>query len=285
MWKGVIRFEGIQVPVSLYAAIEDKNIHFRLLHEPDKTPIEQKLVHPISEVPVPYPQAERGYEVDEQLILLHPPELEKLEPKESRDIAVHRFLPVGAIDHAWYVRPYWLAPDKSEPAYAALAATLEETGREGLATWTMRREEYRGALRVRDGRLMLVTLRSASDMVSAEGLSTPEKRVSTGPERDMAEKLIDALSGEFDPGQWRDEYRARVLELIRAKASGKVVHMPKFTPKPRPESLAEALAASVAAAKKGGGRGQREEVRQAGAANRTRARSRSTTRQRQRARV
>jgi len=284
MWKGVIRFESVQVPVNLHAAIEDTGIHFRLLHATDKTPIEQKLIHPVSEIAVPYAEAQRGYELDEQLVLLHPPELEKLEPKESRDIVVHRFLPIGAIDHPWYLRPYWLGPDKSESSYAALVAALEAADCEGFATWTMRREEYRGALRVRDGRLMLITLHSARDVLAPEDVQAEAKRASTGPERDMAIQLIETLSGEFDPKQWRDDYRDRVLELVRAKASGKVVQMPKFRPKPQPESLAEALAASVEAAKKGSAHGHREQARNSRAAHRTQDRPRSTSGRRQRTR-
>jgi DNA end-binding protein Ku len=37
----------------------------------------------------------------------------------------------------------------------------------------------------------------------------------------MAEQLVEALAGEFDPSEFRDEHRDRVLELLAAKAKGK----------------------------------------------------------------
>src|SRR5690606_22149888 len=94
-------------------------------------------------------------------------DLEALEAEPSRDIEVLRFVAPSVIAHQWYERPYYLGPDEDQPAYFALARALEESGKEGVARWVMRKKEYRGALRPEQGRLLLVTLRPAQEVVRA----------------------------------------------------------------------------------------------------------------------
>ncbi len=68
-------------------------------------------------------------------------------------------------------------------------------------------------------------------------------------ERDLAEQLLSALDGPFEPGMLRDEHRERVLELIQAKAEGRRVRKVQ-APAPKPTGdLTEALRASLRAAK------------------------------------
>src|SRR5690606_2996432 len=124
--------------------------------------VKQRLVDPETETVEDYAAARRAFLTPERdLVLLANEELETLEPKPSRDIDILRFVPTGAIDHRWYERPYYLGPDGPAEEYQALAEALQEAGREGVARWVTRKKEYRGALRARDGYLMLITLRPA----------------------------------------------------------------------------------------------------------------------------
>jgi DNA end-binding protein Ku len=159
-------------------------------------------------------------------------------------------VPREAIDHRWYVRPYWLAPDGESPDYFALAKVLEEEEREGVARWTMRKKEYQGALHARDGYLMLITLRHASEVVSAAELEGPTGRELDAREMKMAAQLVEALSGEFEPAQYEDEYRNRVAELIEAKASGKRVRLEPKRERKKPGTLTAALEQSLKQARK-----------------------------------
>lgn len=148
IWKGVIRFAEVRVPVKLYSAVEDRSVHFRLLHADDYTPVRQILVNPHTDEVEPYQKTYRGYPTHEgHWVMLRPEELSALEPEPSRDIEILRFLPPKAIDHRWYLRPYYLGPDGATDAYFALAAALEREGKEALARWVMRKKEYLGALR------------------------------------------------------------------------------------------------------------------------------------------
>lgn len=247
IWKGVLRFEDVRVPVKLHSAVEDRSVHFRLLHRKDRVPVRQAMINPETDEVVPRGEMRKAFVTAEgDLVLLGDEELEKIQPRSSRDIRILHFLPDRAIDHRWYVRPYWLSPDTgAEDRYAALAAALERSGREGLAQWVMRKKEYVGALRLVDGCPMLITLRHAGQVVSAQDLEAPDGPELASKELDMARRLMDMLADDFDPTGYRDEYRARVREMIERKASGGRVKKRKAPKRRATSDLAAALEASL----------------------------------------
>ena len=46
IWKGVLDLGKARVPVRFYSAVEDRDVHFRLLHAKDKQPVSQRMVNP-----------------------------------------------------------------------------------------------------------------------------------------------------------------------------------------------------------------------------------------------
>ena len=252
IWKGSIHMGALSVPVKLYSAVTDHTVHFRLLHKTDKQPVKQQLVSSDSGEPVDYQEVRKAYPITRgRLVVLENDELEKLEPEDSRDIEITRFVDPSDVDPRWYERAYYLGPDGNAKAYFALAAALERKKKEGIARWTMRDREYVGALRAEDGYLMLITLRHAEEVIDADALKPPGGRPLQKRELDMARQLISSLQGEFDPSQFRDEYRARVMEMIEAKAEGGKPKLKVFRPKKqREDQLADALEASLAGAKR-----------------------------------
>ena len=251
IWSGVVRFGEASVPVKLYSAVENRTVHFRLLHRPDLIPVRQRMVHPHTGAPVPAEQIRRGYQTPEgELVLLEDEELDALEPDPSRDIEVTRFVAAGMIGHQWFDRPYLLGPDDDPEGYSALFAALRKSGKEGVARWTMRKKPYLGALRAGPGGLMLITLFHVEEVVDTSDLPRPEGRVLEELELRMAEQLIAALEGDFDPASYRDEYRRRVLELIRAKESGAPVPLRRVEERAvEPLPLSELLKRSLERAK------------------------------------
>jgi DNA end-binding protein Ku len=247
IWKGVIRFGGVSVPVKLYSAAEERGVHLRLLHAKDGYPVKQVMVHPGTGERVPYDQVRRGYDTGEgTIVVLSEEELESVEPEPSRDIEVTEFIEPRLIAHPWYDRPYHLGPDGNEEAYFALVQALESEGREGLVRWVMRKKEYAGALRARRGYLELITLHHAAEVVDASSLPRPRGRPPEKQELQMAEQLLTALSADFDLSGYRDEYRTKVLELVARKGRGEALEFPRpKTRRAEPESLAEVLRASL----------------------------------------
>jgi len=253
IWKARIRFGGIDVPVKLYSAVQDRTVHFRLLDAKRKEPVRQHMVDPDTGDIVDSADVRRAFESEEgRLVILDEEELAGVTPEASREIEVTRFVPPEEITHQWYDRPYFLGPDEeADAAYFALAQALRKRGVEGVARWVMRGKEYVGALREEDGYLMLITLRHAGEVVPASALSPPTGRELDDREVAMAVQLVGMMEDEFDPAAYHDEYRERVQELVEAKAAGKVVKFPTVAAKTEETSLADVLAASVAAAGKG----------------------------------
>lgn len=172
----------------------------------------------------------------------------ELEPEPSRVIEVLRFVDPVEVPHLWYDRPYFLGPDGEGALehWAALASALKRTGRIGIVRWTMRRKGYRGALRLHGDTPILVTLRSTSEVRSAGQLQAPEGQDLTAKEDEMAERLVEMLAGSFDPSEWADSWRERVMELIEAKAEGQMIAIEEYrAPAGGGRSLEEALAASL----------------------------------------
>lgn len=246
MWKGVIRFGSIRVPVKLYGAVEDRNVHFRLLHRQDMEPVHQHLVNAETDEIVPYEETRRAYITEAgDRVLLDKAELDALEPQPSRDIEIISFLPAHALDHRWYDRPYYLGPDEDGAAFSALADALEEMQMEGIARWVMRNKSHVGALQLYQGCPMLMSLHHAEEVVPVEALKPPEGPPLDKRELGLAHQLIGMLESEFQPQEYHDEFREHVLEMLAAKALGKQVK--KHVPKPREPALdvGQALEASL----------------------------------------
>ena len=248
IWKGIIRFDSVKVPVKLYSAIEDRNIRFNLLHDQDYVPVKQRMVNPNTDQTVPHDKVRKAYEIERGVfVFLDEDELKSLEPEPSRDIEVLQFVEAADVSPHWYVRPYFVGPDDSqaESDYFALVHALAKQDKVGIARWVMRAHQYVGALRSENGYLALITLHHSEEVILGDELQPPEGRALDKKERDLAEQLVKALEEDFDPKDYRDEYRQRVMKLIASKRAGKPLKAPKRPRKPKTTSLAQSLRASL----------------------------------------
>jgi DNA end-binding protein Ku len=251
IWKASLALRDVALPVKLYAAVEDRDVHFRLLHARDSVPVEQKMVDPRSGTEVEGKDVRHGLEVAKGVfVILSEEEIESVEPPESRDIEVTRFVPASAVDPAWYRRPYMLGPDGDDDEdYFALARALRESERVGIARWVMRKQRYTGVLSPVGEYLSLVTLHDASDVVTAAELEPAGGPAVGKGERRLAEQLVSALDAPFEPESLHDEYRERLRALIDARAKGRKFEMPKERVSRMRPDLEDALRESLQAAK------------------------------------
>jgi DNA end-binding protein Ku len=237
--------------VELYAAVEDRTVQFHQLEKRTHARVKQHMVNPNTGKEVPNDEIRKGYEIETgTFVIVDDEDLRRIEPQQSARIEVPHFLPQGRIGHQHYDRPYYLGPDGDTKSYFSFAEALSQKEREGLARWVMRKKEYVGALRSRDGYLLLITLRHADEVLSARDLGAPPGKPPDAREIRMAEQLVSALEDEFRPEDYADEYRERVLEYIETKAKGRKPRL-EAIPKPEraPKSLMDALAASLKSAK------------------------------------
>ncbi len=249
IWKGTVKLTEPGVNVKLYSAVKDQSVHFHLLKRGERERVKQRMETSGGEE-VPKEGIRKGYEIEKgTFVVVTPEDLDKVEPPTSRDIEILRFVPLGRIGHQWYERPYYLGPDGDDGAYFALAEALAREQKEGVVKWVMRRKHYLGVLRVEQGYLLLMTLRTAEEVLSARDLPKPSGRDFDPRELKMAEQLVTALAGEFHPEKFKDEYRERVMQLIQAKARGEQRPLKEVPRKKPPQSLLDSLSASLAAVK------------------------------------
>jgi DNA end-binding protein Ku len=251
MWKADLTVGEIKIPTKLYAAVQDAKVHFRLLHAADNTPVKQQMVDAETGEPVPADESKKAVEVDRGIfVVLTPEEQAALQPKPSREISVEQVVDAAKVDERWFDRPYYLGPDRDEEAYFALAEALAKRNEIGIAHWVLRNKRYVGALHASGGYLLLETLRYAQDIVDVESVRPRSDRVPDKRELALAEQLIATLEDRFDPKEFRDEYRDKVMALLEAKAKGKVVRFPKAAKRKDTGSLVESLQASLKAGRK-----------------------------------
>jgi DNA end-binding protein Ku len=219
--------------------------------------LRRKLYSPESGKEFEYDQTVRGYEVaPDRYVIIDDEELEKLKPEKTRRIEILEFVDLVAVDPIFFDSTYYLAPDEQgAKPYSLLVHAMEKTGKIALARFVMRERQYLAAIRPKDGALLLHTMRYLDEIVPVSDLGQrPETSSIPKKEVEVAERLIEALEGEFDPAQYKDDMRERLEKLIEAKAEGKKVVLATSEEREGPPvvDLMDALRKSLDRAKKSG---------------------------------
>lgn len=232
IWKGSIAFGLVNVPVKVYTATEDHDIKFHQVHAADGGRIRYERVCTVDGQPVQFADIDKAYESPEgDRVILTDEDFAKLPAAEKHEIPVLQFVPAEQIDPIFFDKSYFLEPDSSTPkAYVLLAKTLEQTDRIALVHFTLRQKTRLGALRVRDGVLVLQAMLWPDEVRSVafdklDGVADPRPQ-----ELQMAETLVDTLSDDFDPGLYVDEYQIELKKLLDeaiASGSSKVTRAPE----------------------------------------------------------
>jgi DNA end-binding protein Ku len=218
-WSGTITFGLVSIPVELYPAHRSQRVSLRMV-APDGTPLARRYFCPKEDKALEWDEIVRGYELEkDEYVVVTDEELEKLAPDRTRDIDLRRFVPAADLDPMHFQRAYFLTPGgNSNKAYRLLAATMEQTGRAGIATFVMRGKEYLVAILAENGILRAETLRFADEVRTTEDVGLPEPvKPSTTSVRRM-EKAIAALArSTLDEEQLEDTAAQRLLELAARK--------------------------------------------------------------------
>jgi DNA end-binding protein Ku len=251
IWKGQIKLGTTKVPIKLYSAVQDRTVRFHVLDDRARKRVKQHMIDPGSGDEVPNEEIQKGYEIEPgRYVILTKEDLEKIQPPPSRDIEVVEFVPQTKISQQWYERPYYAGPDGDEKSYFALVEALQNKESEGVAHWVMRNKYYAGALRAIDDYLFLFTLRDTKEVILAEDLTKPSGSSPTQKELAMAKQLVEMLQGEFNPKDYKDEYRMRVQEFIEKKAKGRAPRLKAVKAKRKTTALDSVLAKSIASLRK-----------------------------------
>lgn len=226
IFKTTLHVGELRLPLRIFAAVEDRRVHFRLLHAEDREPVTQQMVHPRTGEPVPAHEVRKGYEVEPgRFVVLDPDALEALEPPDDRRMDVLQVVPRHTPPVECLDRPYYLAPDGSHDAVFALARALEADDRAAIVSFTMRKRRYHGAVIGEAGQLVLLTLLDPRTLVVRPSVTAGEASPRPLDPRQvaLAEQLVTIMRAPFQPAAHRDEHRDRVRELVERKRAGEAV--------------------------------------------------------------
>ncbi|MEA2322737.1 MAG: end-binding protein Ku [Solirubrobacteraceae bacterium] len=258
LWTGSISFGLVNVPVALYSAVRDLDVHFRQLHEKDGAPIDTRRFCSEEDREVAFDDIGHGYDLDDgKQVVLTDDDLAAAAPRKTRTIDIEGFVDVADVDPIYFDHPYFLAPvgeaEGNLRAYQLLVEVMASTDRAALGRFVMRTKEYLVLVRVRDERLALTTMRFHDEVRPAKHIA-PGGRKPAKAQLGAAKQLIEALSVDWDPGQYHDRYRERLLEVIERKRKGKRITVPDTTPEDAgaPPDIMAALKASLDRVRAGG---------------------------------
>jgi DNA end-binding protein Ku len=258
IWKGSIAFGLVHIPVRLYSATETQGISSNLLYKNDLSRIRYQRVAESTGKEVSPEEIVRGYEVEkDQYVVLSDEELDGIAPEKSAAIEIQEFVDESEISTLYFEKPYYIEPDKTaRKPYALLREALLKSGKVGVAQFVLRNRENLCVLKPQGPGLVLNSLRFAAEIRPIEELSLPSKEKLGASEVSLAMKLIEGMTGKFDPSKYRDTYTEEVQKLVQAKAKGQKLQTPAAKPATSNViDLVAALQQSLGTVKKGKKRG------------------------------
>lgn len=257
VWKGVVSFGLVSVPVKAHSAVRDHDVHFHQLERKTGSRIRNRKVSEKTGEEVGPDDIVMGFETGRgEHVTFESDELDELRPESTRAVEVTDFVALDEVDPIYYERTYWLAPDGDAAAqpYQLLRAAMEDRELVAIGTVVMRNKQYLTAIRPLEGALAMSTMRFADEVVHRKDVEGVPDRRSKPDERmlRMATQLVDSLTTEFRPERYHDTYTDELRSRIEAKEKGEeIVEEPERESKPEVVDLMQALEDSVRSAKSG----------------------------------
>ena len=264
IWSGSISFGLVNVPVRMFSAIDENDLRFHLIHEPDSSRIGYQKICKNEEKPVPDDEIVKAFEFEkDEYVVLDDEDFAAARTEGVKTIEISDFVPYEEIDPIYFERTYFLGPQNGgEKVYVLLRNAMEKSGLAAIAKYVMRDRQSLGCLRVREGTLTLEKMFFHDEIRPVEEIAPKGIRIAKG-ELEMATALIDQFTGTFRPERYEDTYREALCKVIRAKRKGETITAPEAETDEEPADLLAALKASVEAAKrtKGSSRAKRSPAR------------------------
>jgi DNA end-binding protein Ku len=233
IWTGSINFGLVTIPVKLYSAIREHELHFNYLHKKDLGRIRYERVCSVDGQKVGWSDIVRGFPYGkDEYVVVSDEDLKRASPEAARSVDIVEFVNAGEIDPILFDVPYYLAPERAgRHAYAVLREALDQTGKVGIARVVLRAREHLAALKPEGSALVIAMMHWADEVVAPTDLDVPKDTKAGAAEMKMAKMLIDTMSSTFDPSGFQDRYREDLMKLIEAKAEGR--RAPRAAGRPR----------------------------------------------------
>jgi DNA end-binding protein Ku len=225
LWKGAISFGLVHIPVEMYPAVSDKGLDLTMLDRRDFSPVGFKRYNKGNGKEVTWDDIVKGYEyTDGEYVVLTEEDLRRANPEATQTIDILAFVDAEQVPLLYFDQPYYLAPGKGgDKVYALLRATLQETGKVGIAHVVIRVKQHLAALVCVGDTIVLNTLRYPDEIRDAGDLKIPTEHAKgatvSDKELKMAMALVEGMSEDWKPDQYHDTYREDVLALVEQKVA------------------------------------------------------------------
>jgi DNA end-binding protein Ku len=222
IWTGSISFGLVNIPIKLYSAVESSTLNLDMLDSKDHSKIRFKRVNENTGKEVPYDQIVKAYDYEGNYVVLDDDDYEAAEPEKSKTIDIHSFVKESDVNSIFFEQPYYLEPVKTgQKAFALLRDALRQSGKVGVSSFVMRTKETLAIVKPLDEVLVLNRIRFKEEIRDFKNLDLPAVQKTKTKEIDLALKLIEQLTEEFNIDEYKDTYSAKLLQIIEQKAKGK----------------------------------------------------------------
>lgn len=248
--KSVITFGMVAIPIAMYTATRDNDIHFNQLHAEDKSRIRYKKTCAHCGKEITAKEIVKGYEYDkDKYVVVTDEEIEKIKTEKEKSIQILHFAQLNQISPVYYDKTYQAAPEAGgEKAFELLRLALMEEQKIAIGKKVMGAKDTLMAIIPREDGILISTMFFADEIKEIQKQYT--KPQVAEEELKMAKLLINSMDTPFDPSKYKDEYQVKLRELIEAKISGKEVVASQPESAGKVIDLMEALRASVDKARK-----------------------------------
>jgi DNA end-binding protein Ku len=221
LWKGAITFGLVHIPVGLHTAATEQGVDFDWLDKRSMDPVGYKRINKRTGKEITKENIVKGVQYEDgKYVIISPDEIEAVFPKTTQTIEIERFIDAGQMPFIFLERPYYVAPiNKSEKVYALLREALVDTGKIALAKVVIATKQHLAALVPSGPALVLNLLRWGDEVKTLDALDLPAagRKSITPAEMKMAKQLVAEMSGDWDPEDFKDEFRHQVMKLVDKK--------------------------------------------------------------------
>ncbi|WP_409319238.1 Ku protein [Pseudomonas sp. KCJK9016] len=228
IWKGAISFGLVHIPVALVSATSSQGVDFDWLDSRSMDPVGYKRVNKVTGKEVTREHIVKGVQFEKgRYVVLSEEEIRSAHPVSTQTIDIFSFVDSAQIPLQNIDTPYYLAPDKrGGKVYALLRETLSKTDKVALARVVLYTRQYLAALMPLESALVLVKLRWPQEVRSLDELalgSDVTKPQLAKAELDMAKRLVEDMSADWNPDDYHDEFEDKIMALVDKKAhEGKI---------------------------------------------------------------
>ena len=257
-WQGHLRLSLVTCPVALYTATSrTSDVSFHMINPQTNNRIRMIATDP-DKGPVERSDLVKGYEFEKgKYVLLTPDEIKAVKIESTRVLDIESFVDTADIDRMYWDEPYFMTPDgklAAEP-FAVIREAMRKSKKVALGRVVMHGRERLVALEPREDGLLAYTLRTKGEVRDAKKAfddipaAKPDKAM-----LDIAAKIIDQKSADFDPDTFEDRYETALKDLIKSKMKGKKV---VAAPEPEDTPVSDLMAALQESLKRSSSGGSR----------------------------